>query len=89
MKRRADKDIPSSKDVKKRKGEEEPQKEDEDYDMYVVKKILNKSVDKRGNVKYLIFWDGYPESDATWEPIENLQSVMGLIDKFEASLLLE
>ena len=61
MKRRAEKEITSTKETKKRKGEEPLQKEEnEEYDMYVVKKILDKNVDKRGNVKYRFLCVGYP-----------------------------
>lgn len=45
---------------------------------YVVEKI----VDKRP--LYLVKWLGYPQSENTWEPIENLASCPEMIEDFEA-----
>ncbi len=37
---------------------------------------------KKGN-KYFVKWVGYPESDNTWEPLENLRNIMSMVDEFE------
>ena len=36
-----------------------------------VEKILRHKKDSSGKVCFLTHWVGYPESDATWEPVEN------------------
>ncbi len=51
---------------------------------YEVEQILDKEV-KRGKPVYLVKWKGYPESDATWEPVNNLGNVKNLIQQYEAS----
>jgi hypothetical protein len=51
-----------------------PVEEIEGESNYVVESIgksrLNKS---RKRVEYLVFWEGYPPEEATWEPFENLE----------------
>ena len=49
---------------------------------YSVEKIIDKDCDLKGNVKYLIKWKGYADTDNTWEPIENL-FCNDLIEEFE------
>lgn len=44
--------------------------------------IVEKIVDKRP--LYLVKWLGYPNSENTWEPIENLSSCHEMIEDFEA-----
>lgn len=51
---------------------------------YEVEKILKKRI-IRSRVEYLVKWKRYTESDATWEPIENLTNCQKLIDQFEKS----
>lgn len=41
------------------------------------KKIMN------GKPYYYIEWEGYPLSEATWEPLKNLQCCMDLVHDFE------
>ncbi len=36
----------------------------------------------RGKLLYLIFWQGYPPSEATWEPVENLVHAQDLVNRF-------
>jgi hypothetical protein len=31
---------------------------------------------------YLVFWRGYPPSEATWEPVENLVHAQDLVNRF-------
>ena len=52
-----------------------------DNDIYTVEAILNKK--KEGeNWKYLIKWYGWPKSQATWEPLENIDNIMETVEKF-------
>ena len=53
--------------------------------VYSVERIIKKKIDQ-GKVFYYLKWFGYPESDNTWEPEENLDCP-DLIGKFESSLL--
>ena len=49
----------------------------EDNEEYVVEEIVNHRVRKRGkktSTEYLVFWEGYPAHEATWEPEENLKN---------------
>jgi hypothetical protein len=60
--------------------EEEPVKE------WVVEKILDVKVigKKIGRVKeYLVKWEGFGDSESTWEPEANLANVSDLIHEFE------
>ena len=44
---------------------------------YVVEEIVNHRTRKRGKkttTEYLVFWEGYPAHEATWEPEENLEN---------------
>ncbi len=43
---------------------------------------------QRCKLQYLIKWKGYPESDNTWEPADNVQ-VPQLIRKYHTTHLLE
>ena len=47
-----------------------------------VEKILDKRMTRAGTVQYLLKWLGYPKSQATWEPIENILDP-NLITDFE------
>ena len=39
--------------------------------MFAAERILKKRK-RKGKVQYLVKWVGYPESESTWEPIENI-----------------
>lgn len=47
-----------------------------------VEKILDKRV-RNGKAEYLVKWKGYSKSESTWEPIQNLTSVLMLVDEHE------
>lgn len=49
---------------------------------YVVEQITDKRL-KNGRTEYLVKWQGYPVSESTWEPIENLKAVMNIVNDFE------
>jgi len=52
---------------------------------YVVEKVVDKKILDDGGILYLIKWEGYPDSDNTWEPKENITSKT-LIAQYEKSL---
>lgn len=58
------------------------QVENLDHNEYYVEKILEKKIIK-GEIKYLIKWDGWPIEDSTWEPLSNLGNIKNLIEIFE------
>jgi hypothetical protein len=49
---------------------------------YYVEKVLDKKIEN-GEVLYLIKWDGWPIENSTWEPLENLDNIKNLIEKYE------
>jgi len=52
--------------------------------VFIVEKIVNRRVGPNRRVEYLVKWKGYPDSDNTWEPQQNLsESCPLLIDEFE------
>lgn len=56
-----------------------------DHEEFVeVEEILDKKISRRGrgqSIRYLIKWKGYPLSDATWEPVQNLQNAQEAIQE--------
>jgi len=54
---------------------------------YEVEKIVDKRIDGSGRIFYLVKWEGYPNEEMTWEPIENLETVLELVRNFELSQL--
>jgi len=52
---------------------------------YAVEKILDKK-EIKGKILYFVKWEGYPDSDNTWEPIEHLLNVIDMVEDFEANL---
>lgn len=55
---------------------------------YVVERIIDKRI-VDGQIEYFLKWKGYPESENTWEPRENLVGAPKLIKSFEAKLVRE
>jgi len=55
---------------------------EEEEEEYSVEKILDKRT-KSGKVEYLIKWEGYPDSENTWEPQDNLDCP-DIISAFES-----
>ncbi len=46
--------------------------EGEEEENFFVEKVLKMRVNKKGKEEFLVKWVGYPLSEATWEPFENL-----------------
>ncbi|CAK9318967.1 unnamed protein product [Citrullus colocynthis] len=55
-----------------------------DEGFFEVEAIRRKRV-RKGQLQYLVKWRGWPETENTWEPVDNLQSCFEFIDEFEAS----
>ena len=45
---------------------------EEDGGEFYVEKVIKMHVNKEGREEFLVKWVGYPLSEATWEPFENL-----------------
>jgi hypothetical protein len=50
-----------------------PKKKKKNKEVYEVEKVLDVRLNSDGMNEFLILWKGYPKSQATWEPIENLE----------------
>ena len=49
---------------------------------YKVETILDKQIHQQ-QTEYLVKWHGYPDYDATWEPLVNLGNTQAAIKEFE------
>jgi len=58
--------------------------EEEVEDEFVVEKILNHRVNKKGKKEYFLKWKGFPDSENTWEPAANLNCTE-LVEGYESS----
>ena len=56
-------------------------------DIYIVEKILKKKRNERGEVRYLVKWDGYDSSENTWEPPVNFSGCPQVLENFEKKRL--
>ena len=57
---------------------------EEDKEDFEVEKILEKRVITSGEVEYMVKWKNFDDMfETTWEPAENLKSVLHLITVFE------
>jgi hypothetical protein len=65
----------AKKQSKKRKADELEQS-------YIVEKIIGRRENKNGNYQYQVRWQGYPDSQATWEPIEHLDNCTELLNEY-------
>ena len=46
--------------------------DEEEQEKFFVEKVIKMRVSKKGKEEFLVKWVGYPLSQATWEPYENL-----------------
>ena len=53
-----------------------------DEQEYLVEKIIGKRIEN-GKEKFRVKWLGFPLSQCTWEPIENLKNVIPLIEDYK------
>ena len=74
--------TPASAKLAEKKKSKKRDRADEEEEVYVVEKILDKRVLEDGTVLYYLKWRNYPESDNTWEPVTNLDCDE-LISEFE------
>ena len=53
-------------------------------DIYNVEKILKRkrTKDGDGDVRYLVKWEGYDNSENTWEPTQNLSGCPQALENF-------
>ena len=51
--------------------------------LYKVERITGKRKTDRGFFEYKVKWQGYADSQSTWEPVKNLKNVQGMIQDFE------
>ena len=52
-----------------------------EVDRVIAKRI--RRIDRRNQVEYLVLWRNYPESEATWEPLDNLSNAPDAIEDYE------
>ena len=51
---------------------------------YFVEKIIGRKY-KNGKYFYKVKWEGFDYENCTWEPLENLQNVLGMVNKYDKS----
>ena len=74
-----------SKEKGRKKAPSLPIVTSEGHEEYVVEEIVDHRIRKRGRsmiTEYLVFWEGYPAHEATWEPSTNLQNAQGKVREY-------
>ena len=62
---------------------------DDEDEEYIVSEIVNRRAQRRGQitvVEYMVFWEGYPTHEASWEPESHLQNAQLTIAQYHAQL---
>jgi hypothetical protein len=54
------------------------------HDYYEVESLLDRRRHRR-RWEYLVKWAGYPDHDATWEPLSHLKHISGLVHDYDAA----
>ncbi|CAG9943824.1 unnamed protein product [Clonostachys rosea f. rosea IK726] len=66
---------------------EEDEDDDEEEELFVVEKILGHMVDKKGNIRFQVKWEGYDsKKDLTWEPEDNLTEATEVLQEYFAGV---
>jgi len=55
----------------------------EDKEYYEVEAIKDKRILVNGDLEYLIKWQGYDDTENTWEPMGNLSSCIKMVRAFD------
>lgn len=76
----------SSSPIKALEGPPEEVHNIDEEEEFVVERIVDKRI-VDGQIEYFLKWKGYPESENTWEPVDNLEGAPKLIKSFEARLI--
>jgi hypothetical protein len=50
---------------------------------YEVEKVLDHKIDKKGEKRFLVKWKGFPESENSWEPKQNFNSMKPINEYME------
>ena len=50
--------------------------------VYYIEEIIDKKIEEEATL-YLVKWEGFSESENTWEPLKNLKTAMKFVNKYE------
>ncbi len=50
---------------------------------FFVEAIIDKRMNIKGHVEYLVKWEDYAVEDSTWEPLENILNLKPLLEEYE------
>lgn len=80
--------FPKLSATEKAQVQKTPEKDKDSDEHYIVEKIIQK---KRIGKKtlYLVQWEGFGESDATWEPLNNLKNIKDMVKEFDSKVAKE
>ncbi|XP_076466682.1 uncharacterized protein LOC143297951 [Babylonia areolata] len=65
------------------KDDESEEEESDDGEYFEVEKIMSRKK-RDGIFLYRVRWKGYPPSNDTWEPVDNLDVVRDMVEEFDA-----
>lgn len=55
-------------------------------EFYEVERVVGKKRLENGKIVYLVKWVGYDSTQNTWESLQNLTNVKGMVDEYEKGL---